>query len=300
MASAPTFMIIGAARSGTTALYDLVRQHPQVFMSAIKEPNYFAFEGEPLDWQGPGKEFVNNSVARWEDYCALFAPAAEDMARGEASPLYLWAPDAAPRIKTRLPDVKMIAVLRNPVEQAFSHYLYARAQMIEPLDSFEAALEAEPQRLCDHWQPLFQYSSFPRYGEQLERFYDAFPAEQLQIFLYEDYRDDPAAVVRAIFGFIGVDDGFEPDFTHETNMGGQPRHAWLQALVMRPNPVASLAALVVPPDARRAIRDMVSRRNLARDAMPVRARALLVERLSDDISRLQRLLKRNLSHWLRT
>lgn len=300
MASAPTFMIIGAARSGTTALYDLVRQHPQVFMSAIKEPNYFAFEGEPLNWAGPGKEFVNNSVARWEDYCALFAPAPEDMARGEASPLYLWAPEAARRIRARLPDVKMIAVLRNPVEQAFSHYLYARAQMIEPLDSFEAALKAEPERLRDHWQPLFQYSSFPRYGEQLERFYDAFPDQQLQIFLYEDYRSDPAAMLRRIFGFIGVDDGFEPDFTHETNMGGQPRHAWLQALVMRPNPVASLAAIVVPPGARRAIRDMVSRRNLARDAMSARARALLIERLSDDILRLQGLLKRDLSHWLRT
>lgn len=300
MASAPTFLIIGAARSGTTALYDLVRQHPRVFMSAIKEPNYFAFEGEPLDWRGPGKEFVNNSVARWEDYCALFAPAAEGMARGEASPLYLWAPQAARRIKARLPDVKMVAVLRNPVEQAFSHYLYARAQMIEPLDSFEAALEAEPQRLRDHWQPLFQYSSFPRYGEQLERFYAEFPEDRLQIFLYEDYRSDPAAMLRRIFGFIGVEDRFEPDFTRETNMGGQPRHAWLQALVMRPNPVASLAALVVPPDARRAIRDMVSRRNLARDAMPARARALLVERLSDDISRLQRLLKRDLSHWMRT
>ena len=114
MANAPTFMIIGAARSGTTALYDLVRQHPQVFMSAIKEPNYFAFEGEPLDWEGPGKEFVNNSVARWEDYCALFAPAPDNTARGEASPLYLWSPDAAQRIKARLPDVRMIAVLRNP------------------------------------------------------------------------------------------------------------------------------------------------------------------------------------------
>lgn len=72
---------------------------PQVFMSAIKEPNYFAFEGEPLDWRGPGNEFVNNSVHSWEDYTALFDPAPEGMAMGEASPLYLWAPDAPKRIK---------------------------------------------------------------------------------------------------------------------------------------------------------------------------------------------------------
>lgn len=298
MDKTPSFMIIGAARAGTTALYDLVRQHPQVFMSAIKEPNYFAFEGEPLDWRGPGNEFVNNSVARWEDYTALFADAPAGMAMGEATPLYLWAPDAAKRIRARLPDVKMIAVLRNPIEQAFSHYLYARAQMIEPLDNFEAALQAEPQRLADHWQPLFQYSTFPRYAEQLRRFYAEFPADQLKIFLYEDYRSDPKTMLSQIFAFIGVDPAFVPDITHETNMGGQPRHQWLQNLVMRPNPIASLASLVVPNSARRMIRDMVSRRNLARDQMSPAAKAWLTNALRDDISQLQDIIGRDVSHWL--
>lgn len=298
MGKTPSFMIIGAARAGTTALYDLVRQHPQVFMSAIKEPNYFAFEGEPLDWQGPGNEFVNNSVARWEDYTALFADAPAGMAMGEATPLYLWAPDAAKRIRARLPDVKMIAVLRNPIEQAFSHYLYARAQMIEPLDNFEAALKAEPQRLAEHWQPLFQYSTFPRYAEQLRRFYAEFPADQLKIFLYEDYRSDPKTMLSQIFAFIGVDPSFVPDITHETNMGGQPRHQWLQNLVMRPNPIASLASLVVPNSARRMIRDMVSRRNLARDQMSSAAKEWLTNALRDDISQLQDIIGRDVSHWL--
>ena len=298
MTKAPTFIIIGAARSGTTALYDLVRQHPQVFMSAIKEPNYFAFEGEPLDWCGPGNEFVNNSVARWEDYLALFADAPVGAAIGEASPLYLWAPDAARRLKARLPDVKMIAVLRNPIEQAFSHYLYARAQMIEPLDDFEAALAAQPERLAAHWQPLFQYSSFPRYSEQLQRFLAEFPAEQLRIFLYEDYRTDPRAMLRQIFAFIGVDPDFEPDVAHETNMGGQPRHKWLQELVMRPNPLATFASLIVPTGARRAIRDIVSRRNLKRDKMSPNAVESLKKILRDDILQLQDTVKRDLSHWL--
>ncbi|MCB2015611.1 MAG: sulfotransferase [Sphingobium sp.] len=298
MAKLPTFMIIGAARSGTTALYDLVRQHPQVFMSAIKEPNYFAFEGEPLDYKGGGAEFVNNSVASWDAYRGLFADAPGGMAMGEASPLYLYAPDAARRIKARLPDVKMIAVLRNPIEQAFSHYLYARAQMIEPLDSFDAALAAEPERLRAHWQPLFQYSSFPRYGEQLQRFYAEFPANQLRVFFYEEYRADPVGLLRQIFEFIDVDPSFVPDVSHETNMGGQPRHAWLQNLVMRPNPIASLAATIVPPSARQAIRDLVSKRNLSREKMSDAARAKLVDALQDDIVLLQGLLKKDLSYWL--
>lgn len=292
-------MIIGAARSGTTALYDLVRQHPSVFMSAIKEPNYFAFEGEPLDYRGGGAEFVNNSVAQWEEYLRLFAAAPEGTARGEASPLYLYQPETAGRIRARVPDVKMIAVLRNPVEQAFSHFLYARAQMIEPLTSFDEALAAEAQRLRDHWQPLFQYSKFPLYAEQLQRFYAEFPKEQLKIFLYEDYRADPRAMLKEIFGFIGVDPSFDVDVSHETNMGGQPRSALLQALVMRPNPISKLAGLFLPNGARRVIRDMVSRRNLSRDTISPSAKAHLIEVFREDILQLQELIKRDLAHWVK-
>jgi len=298
MVGTPTFLIVGAARAGTTALYDLLQQHPQISMSRIKEPNFFAFEGEPLDWRGPGNEFVNNSVSSWNDYVSLFETGHGAIARGEASPLYLWAPHAAKRIKARLPDVKLIAVLRNPVEQAFSHYLYARAQMIEPLDDFGAALAAEPERLAAHWQPLFQYSDFPRYAQQLTRYYEEFSSDQMMVFLYEDFRDDPKAMLRKICAFVGVDTAFEPNVTAETNMGGQPRHAWLQQLVMRPNVLATLAALVVPMGARRKIRDMVSRRNLARDHMPPDARARLQGLLRDDIVRLQGLIGRDLSHWL--
>ncbi|MEO8723538.1 MAG: sulfotransferase [Sphingobium sp.] len=299
MAKAPNFMIIGAARAGTTALYGLVRQHPDVFMSAIKETNYFAFEGKPLDYRGPGAEFVNNSVASWDEYLRLFADAPAGKMMGEATPLYLYQPESARRIRARLPDVKMIAVLRNPVEQAFSHFLYARAQMIEPLTSFDDALAAEPQRLAAHWQPLFQYSNFPRYYEQLQRFYAQFPADQLKIFLYEDYRSDPRKMLAEMFKFIGVDPNFVPDVSHETNMGGQPRHVWLQALVMRPNPIAKLAGMVLPNGARRVIRDKVSRHNLSRDTLSPSAKAHLLEVLREDISQLQELIKRDLSHWLK-
>lgn len=299
MAGTPTFLIIGAARAGTTALYDLLQQHPQISMSTIKEPNFFAFEGEPLDWCGPGNDFVNNSISSWNDYSSLFEMKPGAIACGEASPLYLWAPHAAKRIKARLPDVKLIAVLRNPIDQAFSHYLYARAQMIEPIRDFSAALEAEPQRLAARWQPLFQYSDFPRYATQLRRYCDEFSADQIQLFLYEDFRENPKAMLRKIFAFIGVDASFEPNVTVETNLGGQPRHAWLQRLVMRPNFVASLSAMVVPMSARRKIRDRVSRRNLARDHMPEDARVRLQGLLKEDILQLQDMIGRDLSHWLR-
>ena len=298
MVRVPGLIVIGAARSGTTALYEQLRQHPQIFLSPSKEANYFAFEGEPLDYRGPGADFVNNSVATWDDYLNLFADAPSDAVIGDISPLYLYAPRAAERIRARLPDAKLVAILRNPIEQAFSHFQYARAWTIEPLESFDAALDAEPQRLRDHWQPLFQYSDFPRYAEQIRRFQVHFPPSQLKIFLYEDYRVNPHGVLREIFEFAGVNADFIPTLDTRTNMGGDPRSPLLQSIIMRPNPLGSLAAFFLPQALRRRIRDRLSRLNVARAELSPSARERLVAKLRPEILELQGLLGRDLSMWL--
>ena len=270
----PSLIVIGAARAGTTALYENLRQHPQIFLSSSKEANYFAFEGEPLDYCGPGADFVNNSVPTWDAYLKLFADAPTNVVIGDISPLYLYSPKAAERIRARLPDAKLVAILRNPIDQAFSHFQYARACMIEPLASFDAALDAEPDRFRDHWQPLFQYSDFPRYAEQLRRYRAHFPSEQLKIFLYEDYRSDPQGVLRQIFEFAGVDATFVPALQTGTNAGGDPRSPLLQAIIMKPNLLGSIAALFLPLPLRRRIRDRISRLNVARaEFSPTAARA---------------------------
>jgi hypothetical protein len=275
-----------------------LRQHPQIFLSSSKEANYFAFEGEPLDYRGPGADFVNNSVPTWDAYLKLFTEAPNDAVIGDISPLYLYAPKAAERIRARLPDAKLVAILRNPIDQAFSHFLYARACMIEPLESFDAALDAEPERLRDHWQPLFQYSDFPRYAEQIRRFQSHFPPEQLKIFLYEDYRADPKGVLRQIFEFIGVDASFAPTLHQDANSGGDPRSRLLQAIIMRPNLLGSIAALFLPLPVRRRIRDRISRLNIARSEFSPTARARLAAKLRSDILDLQEMLGRDLSGWL--
>jgi hypothetical protein len=294
----PGLIVIGAARSGTTALYEHLRQHPQIFLSSSKEANYFAFEGEPLDYRGPGADFVNNSVPTWSAYLELFADAPGDAVIGDISPLYLYAPKAAERIRARLPDARLVAILRNPIEQAFSHFQYARACMIEPLDSFDAALDAEPERLRDHWQPLFQYSDFPRYSEQLRRYRDHFPPEQIKIFLYEDYRADPKGVLRQIFEFAGVDASFVPTLNKDANPGGDPRSRLLQAIIMKPNLLGSIAAVFLPLPVRRRIRDRISRLNIARAEFSPTARARLASKLRPDILELQGMLGRDLSGWL--
>jgi hypothetical protein len=298
MAMMPNFLVIGAARSGTTALYTYLRQHPDVFMSPRKEANFFAFENEVLDFEGPGPEYVNNSINALADYQALFDGVANESAIGEASPLYLYSENAPQRIYAHVPDIKLIAILRNPIEQAFSHYLYAKRQVLEPLDDFMAALQAENQRKQDQWQPLFQYSQFPKYHQQLQRYYDIFPAEQIRIYLYEDFQSGQEALLKDIFSFIGVDETFAADLTYRPNAGGIPKSRLLQDLVMKPHAVTNLLGRILPEDTKRRIRDAISSRNLETPKLAPAAREHLRAELSEDIQSLQSLIGRDLSHWL--
>ena len=294
----PTFLVIGAARSGTTALYLYLRQHPKVFMCRAKETNYFAFEGQALDYQGPGSEFVNNSVATLEEYQRLFDAAPDDAAVGEASPLYLYSANAPKRIHSRLPEVRLIAILRNPIEQAYSHYLYARKESIEPLSDFVDALDAQEERRRARWQPLFQYSDFARYNVQLRRYLEYFSRDQMRLFLYEDFAADPLRITQEIFRFIGVDDGFVPDVSHRANQGGVPKSDLWQSIVMRPNVASKFFGSLLPKETRRRFRDALSRANTRRADMPAAARRRLRDELQGEILGLQDLVERDLSSWL--
>lgn len=266
-------------------------------MSPHKETNFFAYEGRRLDFQGPGGDYVNNSITRLEDYEAIFAKAGDARARGEASPLYLYEAGTAERIRRHAPEAKLIAILRHPAEQIYSHYLYARRQMLEPLEDFAAALAAEQSRVDANWQPMFHYARFPRYAEQLSRYYAAFPPQQIQIHLYEDFERDPAATMRGIFGFIDVDPDFAPDFGYRPNAGGAPKNRALQDFVMKPNKVTGFVANFIPLEARRWLRDAVSNLNVEKEACPPAIRARLIAGHIDDIVALERLLGRDLSAW---
>lgn len=298
MGRMPDFLVIGAARSGTTALYSYLQQHPEIFMSPVKEPNFFSFEGSVLDWQGPGQDYVNNSITDLAAYQALFEEAPSGAAVGEASPLYLYAEQAPARIRHHVPGARLIAILRNPVEQAFSHFLYAKRQTLEPLADFESALEAETARAADHWQPLFQYSQFPKYAAQLRRYYDLFPAEQIRVYLYEDFSDAPQSVLADIYSFVGVDAGFAADLSYRPNAGGVPRSRLLQNLVMKPHLLSKLVGPLVPEELKRRVRDAVSDRNVERPQFAEAARARLHCALDADIRALQELIGRDLSDWL--
>src|SRR5918998_2242905 len=122
----PNFLLIGAMKAGTTAFYQLLDKHPQVYMSPNKEPNFFAFEGEKLDFRAPSDiEGLNrHAVTEIEEYQALFDGVSGEKAIGEASHWYMYKPEASGRIKHHLPEAKLIAVLRDPAERAYSEFLH--------------------------------------------------------------------------------------------------------------------------------------------------------------------------------
>lgn len=300
MADYPDFIVIGAARAGTTALHGYLRQHPQVFMPVLKEPNFFAYEGQTLDCQGPGADYINNSVTRLNDYQGLFGIAPNGAVCGEASPLYLFSPEAPARIRHHVPKARLIVILRNPIDQAYSHFLYATKQAIEPERDFTKALGLEGERMAAGWQPLFGYSDFPKYAEQLQRYFQVFPREQIFVRTYEDYKDQPEKLFRELFGFIGVDADFSPDMSRKPNAGGVPKNRVLQDFLMKSNPITRAIGLVVPKQARLAIRDRIAALNTRhKQTMPVAARQILKNRLGSEIKALETLIGRDLSHWLK-
>ena len=296
----PTFLILGAMKAGTTALYTQLGTHPEVFMSPVKEPNYFAFAGQDLNFQAPidrRPDGINHtSITDWDAYRALYDAADPDQARGEASHTSLYWPDAANNVKRRVPDARLIAILRNPVERAYSEYLHFRRDGDEPLDSFAAALDAEEERIRNGWA-MGRYVDRGRYDEQLARYVQRFDREQLRVVLHEDLLQSPETVLRSLCSHIGVDPSVELQRDRRVNKSGVPENPWVHAVLTGLQPVRDALGPLIPDrvvDWANALKN----RNLEKPAMRPATRRRLIDRYRPHVRALEDLLDRDLSHWL--
>ncbi len=294
----PNFLILGAAKAGTTSLYHYLRQHPDIYMSPVKEPKFFALENEPLEFSRPGdrEKMQRSSVTDLDSYRALFRGAAAAKAVGEASTLYLYSSVAPSRIKHYVPAAKMLAILRHPVERAYSNFLYMARKGEEPLRDFEQALRQEATRRA--WMPTWHYTERGFYHRQLRRYYDLFPRDQIRVYLYEDLSTDPTGLLRDVFRFVGVDESFTPESLSRHNVSGLPRSEALHGLLARPHAVRSVVRRFLPRAMRQRVAAKIRRRNLYRPQLSDRTRERLNTIYRDDILRLQDLIQRDLSRWL--
>ena len=228
----PDFFIVGHAKSGTTALYEMLRQHPQIFMPASKEPWFFADELLERTPPRPG-----GTPETLEAYCAWFADARPDQRAGEASALYLWSRTAAGRIAQERPDARIIAILREPASFLRSLHLQFVQTYVETEMDLGRALALEgPRRRGErvprhtYWPQALLYSEHVRYVDQLRRYHEVFPPEQILVLIYDDFRADNEATVRRVLRFLDVDEQV-PIATLQANPTVQVRSQRVNELV---------------------------------------------------------------------
>lgn len=279
----PNFVIIGAAKCGTTSLHRLLGQHPEVFACPEKEPQYFAL--------GDGARPEKGAVRDLAEYESLFAGVRSESAVGEASPQYLVSESAPRRMRERIPDARLIAILRDPAERAHSEYQMWLRQGDENAEihaAFDAVLEgvdADPAAARER-----RYLRHGFYRHHLSRWEACFGGEALAIVLLEDLARDPLPLLRDLFAFLGVDPDFEPELGDRFNAGGMPRwrqlyrladrQVWLKRRLPRRLGVALKRSLLrAPPE------------------LPREFRARLVELYRDDVCWLEERLGRDLGHW---
>jgi hypothetical protein len=214
----PDFFIVGQPKSGTTALYEMLRSHPQIFMPDFKEPRYFASD-LPSRFQAPRASGL--APETYEDYLSLFEPAEPGQLLGEASTAYIWSKTAAGRIAEVRPDARIIVILREPASFLRSMHLQLMQIRIEKEKTLRRALELEDSRregrgipsAIGNWPQVLLYTDRVRYVEQLRRYHEAFGAEQVLTLIYDDFRADNEGTVRKVLRFLGVDEDGAVDYT---------------------------------------------------------------------------------------
>lgn len=279
----PNFLIIGAPKAGTTSLWHYLRQHPDIFMSSVKEPSYFSTRKRPR----------RGLTETMESYQKLFEGSERFKAVGEASPLYLADEQAVHRIKETLPDVKLIAILRDPYARTFSEFTFQRLRGKEPLANFLDAVEADASRPTGQ---RINYIGSGLYYRNLSRYFSVFPSERIKVVFNDDLRLDAHQVVSELFSFLDVNPCARVNTEAELTVSGVPRVRMLHWLLGRHNPLKDTLGPLLPEWARNAARRLKNA-NLQRQSIRPEERAALRTYFEDDIGQLEQLLGVDLGRW---
>jgi len=297
----PNFLIIGAAKSGTSSLYMYLKQHPNIFMSPIKEPHFFSFDSKSKNTRGPGDR-IPQAITDINVYERLFDGVNGEKAIGESSTSYLYRPEAAKRIHALIPNVKLIAILRNPAERAFSAYMHVVRDRRETAINFAEALKLEQIRIEGNWDPIWHFTSVGFYFEQLSRYYHLFNKEKIKVFLYEDLLINQQQLLREIFQFLEVNPDFIPESSVKFNVSGEQKSKFFFNLTSwlfnTPNPLRWVSRRLFPDIWRGNVANWIRQRNLRKHQMPPDIKRQLVKLYWDDINKLQKLINKDLSNWL--
>lgn len=306
-ASIPDFLIIGAGKAGTTSLNNYLKQHPQIFIPARKEPNFYGYESNSAsDFEDDADEVrqYTRSITKLKPYLEMFADAQDNQIKGETSNTYMYHEEAPLRIRYYNPEMKLIAILRQPSERLWSRYLHLARENKLPTPNFSDCLDRSTiwWRRNDLIKEGFYYKN-------LSPFYNLFPNENIRIYLYEDLNRNGEEVLRDIFDFLEVDNSFMPDLDIRFNQSGFIINKKLDRIIgpkgIIQNSVKSLlgpqvySGLKSNPTLQKFI-NRLRKRNLARPRLDPEVKRLLTHEVyAADLKQLQELIKKDLSHWLK-
>jgi hypothetical protein len=302
----PDFLIVGAPKAGTTALHAALAQHPEVFVTRPKEPKYWLCDGAPPPhWSGPGDRHSQQEwIWREDEYAALFAEAPPGCVRGESTPFYLWSRGAHRRIAEALPEVRLIAVVRDPIDRAYSNWMHLWSDGLEPVDDFEEAFALQDARVRAGWAPFWRYRDLGRYGEQLQHLYACLDRTRVLVLRYRDVVDDPQGTVDRACRFLGIATGQVATIPRDNARGFVEPGLRARVLGSVVRTGAGLGQFVPPQVWRRASAPLVARlsgpRPGTRPHLQPDQRARLVPAFADDVQLLTELTGEDFSDWVST
>jgi hypothetical protein len=292
----PDFFIVGAPKSGTTALFSYLKTHPEVFMSTTKEPHFFAG-----DIRGRRRR-----VATWQEYLECFAGVRGEKRIGEASTSYLRSQTAPCALRATVPAARIIIMVRNPVDIMYASYSENVFDALEDSPDFESALTIDEGRalrslpgLREEDEPTgcFGYREQARLAPQVKRYLDLFGPDKVHIVVFDDFATDTLRLYRGVLRFLDVDDTIHPRQLPVIHGNRRVRSRALQKLAMRP---PQALRTLLPRSLGRLLRRYASRVNVAfepRAPMRPDLRRRLQRDVAAEVEELGNLLGRDLSRW---
>ena len=291
----PNFLIIGASKCGTTALYYLLKQHPEISFPSLKEPKYFSSTHQKFPHNGVGDNSVDKfSIKSLEDYKLLFSNI-QNKRVGEASPdtIYFHKKTAS-QIKDCLGDIPIIIMLRNPVKRAFSAFMYLSRDSREELN-FRDALLAEEERLSNNWDFIWGYKKCGLYYDQVNTFMNNF--SNVKVVFQQDLKHKSSIVLEDIYEFLNVDKSFKTDASINYNESGIPSNLVSKFLLSRRNILSTSIREIMKRLIPRRLLERVASKSLVYQSISQDDKLRLKPYFYSDICKLEKLIERDLSSW---
>lgn len=297
----PNFLVVGSAKSGTSTLYYQLLEHPEIYLP--KERKELRFFSQMSDIKGPWGDHLNTQITKtFEDYAAFFSDVRNEKVIGEVSPDYLYFYDKSIKnIQKYLSDTtKIVMILRNPIERAYSNYMHFHLDGREDL-SFEDACKDEEKRQALSWEWAYSYKNIGLYYKQVKAYIDHF--DKVKVYLFDELIEDNKALLKDLYGFLDVDVNFVPNILNERyNASGVPKNKILHLLLNessnRMNVIRNMLKSLLPEKSRQDIKRYLMNRNLKKTEMRQETRTELADFYRQDVLMLQDLLQRDLSFWL--